>query len=191
MIFASPSGNEILRISGYRDAEQFLRVLQTIDEFGVGFTEYLTRVEKDPKDLLAQETLGQIYLNIGIYDKAKIHLQKALKALPSFQENVPSDQSENADSARKQAPGDSHEARILFLMSQASMAEKEYSKASKTLQNLIEKNPSSSFLPVYYLELGRAYLAWGKKDKAQDIFVTLNSKYPGSPQADMAKGLIK
>ncbi len=192
IIFASPSGNEVFRISGYRDADQFLTVLETLNEYGSTFTEYITRAENDSKDLLAHETLGQIYLNIGLYEKAQSHLGKALKALPSYlkrkpEETVLGGSSTDSDSGASE----NHEARILFLISQAYLAEKDYRKASKTVKDLIEKNPSSRELPVYYLELGRVYIAWGKDDKAQDAFATLTNLYPESPQAEIAKKLIK
>lgn len=192
IVFASPSGNEIFRISGYRDADQFLTVLETLNEYGSTFAEYLTRAENDSKDLLAHETLGQIYLNIGLYEKAQLHLGKALKALPSYLKNKP-EQTVLRGSSSNPGPGDgeNHEARILFLISQAYLAEKDYRKASKTIKELIEKDPNSRELPAYYLELGRVYIAWGKEDKAQDAFATLTKLYPESPQAEIAKKLIK
>jgi thioredoxin-related protein len=177
IIFSSPSGKEILRIAGYRDADQFLAVLEAVRDHGDEISKFLAIVDKNPKDCVAHESLGKLYLQIGLFDKAQHHLNKALKALP-------------ASACITDEKTESDEERILFVLSQTYLADKNFRKASKTLEKLVDKNPTCDCIRTYWLELGRVYTEWGKGKKANKVLEKLVDMYPDSKEAKVATDLI-
>lgn len=177
IILSTPTGEEILRISGYRDANQFLAVLDVVHDHGFEISNLLSRIDQNSKDCIAHESLGKIYLQIGLFEKAQYHLNRALKTLP-------------VSSCIKDETVESDEERILFTLSQAALADRNFRKASKTLQKLIAKNLSCDCLRTYYLELGRVYTSWGKSKKANKVLEKLVELYPESEEARVATDLI-
>lgn len=176
IIIAAPNGDEIVHISGFRDAATIHTVLRVMSERGPKISEWIARVEKNPKDVEAREALGRAYLDLGVPDKAEEHLQAALKAKPSTE---------------PREGGESDEARIQFLLGRAYGAGDDYARAIKVFDRLIAANPGSARLPAYWLELARAYVAEEKADKAREVIARLESGYPGSPEAEAAKTLLK
>jgi thiol:disulfide interchange protein DsbD len=176
VILAAPTGDELFRVSGFRNADQFYTVLKAVKDHGAKMSEDLGRIDKDPKDFAAQEDLGKIYLDLGLAEKAQEHLQAALKSVPGGQAGD---------------GGESDEARIQFLLARAAITGNDYGKASKLLQKLIDANPNGSKLPQYYLEMGRALKAAGKTKKAEEAFATLSRQFPDSPEAEAARALPK
>lgn len=154
ILFATSSGEEILRVSGYRPPDEMFTVIEKIAAAGPRIAENLARVKKDKKDLAALETLGTAYLDLGVPDKATQHLTRALKvAAKASKDAIPG--------------GESTEARILFLLGRAALAEEDYRKASQTLQKLLDGHPASPRREEYFLELEKVYQAWGKTDLAE------------------------
>ena len=166
-----------MRISGYRDADQFLAVLEAVNEHGSEISGLLTKIDENSKDCIAHESLGTLYLHIGLFEKAQYHLNRALKTLP-------------VSSCIKDETAESDEERILFVLSQTYLADKNYRKASKTLQKLVDKNLSCDCIRTYWLELGRVYTEWGKGKKANKILEKLVKMYPDSEEAEVATDLI-
>ncbi len=177
IIFSSPAGEEILRIAGYRDADQFLAVLEAVYDHGSEISDLLEKIDQDSKNCAAHESLGKIYLHIGAFEKALYHLNKALKNLPKSA--YVTDESSESD-----------EERILFVLSQTYLADNDYRRASKTLQKLVDKNLSCDCIRTYWLELGRVYTEWGKGKKANKILEKLVKMYPDSEEAEVATDLI-
>ncbi len=171
VVFATSSGDEILKVSGYRGPEPFLTIMKAVHEQGPKIAEHLGRIEKDPRDGQAQEALGTIYLDLGLGEKAAEHLDAALKLAPS----TPAAEG-----------GESDRMRIEFLLGKAAAAEKDYGKAAKIFQRLIGPNPQAA-RPAYLLELGRAYEAAGKDAKAKETYSKLAKLFPGSPEAEAAR----
>jgi thioredoxin 1 len=176
IIIAAPNGEEIVHISGFRDAATIHAVLRVMTEQGPKISDWIARIDGNPKDLEAREALGRTYLDLGVADKAEEHLQAALKAKPS---NEPG------------KDGESAEARIQFLLGRAYAAGDDYARAIKLFDKLIAANPGSARLPAYWLELAKAYVAEEKADKAKEAVAALESGFPGSPEAEAAKTLLK
>lgn len=172
VVFASPKGEEILKVSGFREAGPFLTVMKAVHEQGPRINEYLARIDKSSKDIEAQEGLGRIYLDLGLAEPAEEHLAAALKARPS---NVAKDGEE------------SDEARIQFLLGRSAAAGKDYARAAKIFQKLIDAHPRSPKAPAYYLELGRADAAAGKGARAKETFAKLARLYPEAPETEASR----
>ncbi len=176
VVFAAPSGAEILKVSGFRAAEPFATVMRAVREHGREMAGYLAAIEKNPKDAAAHEALGRTYLDLGLAEQASDQLEAALKAAPPAQDG---------------AAAESDAARIQFLLARASALGKDYSRAIKLLQKLIDASPRSERLPRYYLELERVYAASGKGAKAAEIGSKIGSLFPGTPEAEQARDLLK
>lgn len=151
IVFGASNGDEILRLSGYRTADEVYAVMKAVHDSGPKIAEYLGRIEKNRKDAAAHEALGEIYLALGIPDKATSHLEQALKL--------------GVDAA--DAPDrESDEAHAMHALAQALMAEKEYKKAAKTLDKLVASHPDSPECPRYYELLEKAWTELGKPEGA-------------------------
>jgi thiol:disulfide interchange protein DsbD len=165
VVFATPSGVEIVKISGFREADPFLTVMRAVHERGLELSDLMATLEDEPKNFAAREAVAEIYLDLGLPDKASDHLKVAMKA-------------------KDLEPGD--EARIQFLLCKAAIKDENYRQAIKTLRKLIDAEPSSPQTSRYYLELARAYFASGKEDKAEETYAALARLFPESPEAEIA-----
>jgi len=165
VIFATSSGDEIVRVSGFRDADPFVTVMRTVSERGPEIAAHMKTLETDSKNFTARVALAAIFLDLGLGDRAVEHLNAALKA-----KNL----------------GEADKERVRFQMGRAASVGGDYRKAVKTLKKLIDGDPSGENAPRYYLELGRIYLASGKEDKAREIFTLITEKFPGTPEAEIA-----
>jgi len=165
VVFATPSGAEIVKISGFREADAFVTVMQAVHERGMELSEQMATLEDEPKNFAARVAVGEIFLDLGLADKASVHLKAAAKA-------------------KNLAPAD--EARIQFLLCKAAVADENYRQAIKMLQKLIDADPSGTETSRYYLELARAYADSGKDDKAEETYAELARLFPGSPEAEIA-----
>lgn len=154
LIFATPRGEEILRVSGYRKPNEIYSVFKKVHEVGPRISEQFALLEKNRKDLEARETLGRLYLEIGAAEAAREHLGKALKLA--------------AKAGGAHRPGTECDvARILFLQAQAEAEEEDYNRASRTLEELLEDHRGSPRRGAYLTRLEEVYEAWGKTDLAE------------------------
>lgn len=156
VLFATPQGEEILRVSGYRTADQIYAVMKAVHESGPEISENLARAAKDRKDVASREELGRVYLELGLGEPALKYLEQALKVLPAAAKTAP--------------PGEeAAEARVLFLSGKAARLAEDYKKAAKYLQKAADSFPGSPRLKDYYAALAEAFTAWGKKAEAEKV----------------------
>lgn len=165
VVFATPSGEEIVRVSGFRDADPFVKVMRIVSERGKEISRHMNTLETDPKNFEAREALASIFLDLGLGDRAVEHLNVALK-------------SRDLDAECEE--------RLTFQLGRAAAADEDYRKAVKILKKLIDSDPTGENAPRYYLELGRVYQASGKEDKAREIFTLITEQFPGTPEAQAA-----
>lgn len=151
IIFGSPTGDEIIRVSGYRTADQIYAVMKAVHEAGPQIAENMGRLEKNRKDSGAHLALGEIYLALGLPDRAATHFEQSLKAgLPA---------SDTADR-------ESDEAHAMHGLARAQAAEKDYKKATKTLDKLLASHPASPECTRYFELLEQVYNELGKPELA-------------------------
>ncbi|UCF67304.1 MAG: thioredoxin family protein [Acidobacteriota bacterium] len=153
IVFGSSSGDEIIRISGYRTTEEIFKVMKTVHETGPKISENLAIIDEDRKNFAANESLGSIYLELGLPDKALPYLKRALKVAPGAQSG-----------GGTEAP----KARVMFTMARAYFAAEDYRKAARMLEDLLEEHLSSPQCAEYAALLERAYTECGKPDRAAD-----------------------
>ncbi len=159
IIFATADGDEIVRIGGYKTADQIYSVMKQVVEIGPRVAELMARTDKDRKDWTAQEELGRIYLDNEVFTLATDHLGDALKALPPAERSVAPD-------------AESGEERIQFMLARASAGDEDYKKAVKLLDKLIADNPRSPRAPDYYVALEKVYTGWNKSSEAEKVKAT-------------------
>ncbi len=152
VVFTTPSGEEILRFSGYRTAEQVLTVVRTVRESAPQLARLEARIKQDKKDHAALEALGALYLRLENPERAVVYLRRALKALPVAERT-----GKNPEEAQ---------ARVLLLLGQAQTRNESYKKACKALEKLVSCYKDSPRIREYYGELATLYEAWGKDAKA-------------------------
>lgn len=165
VVFATSSGEEIVRVSGFREADPFVTVMKTVSERGHEIARHMQTLESEPKNFEAREALASIFLDLGLGGRAVEHLNVALK-------------SKSLDADR--------EKQLTFQLGRAAAADEDYRKAVKILRKLIDSDPTGENAPRYYLELGRVYQAYGKEDKATEIFTLITERFPGTPEAEAA-----
>lgn len=165
VVFATSSGEEIVKISGFRAADPFVKVMRTVKKRGPEIAGFMARIEDNPKDFEARKELGSIFLDLGLGGKAEEHLMVAAK-----NKNMTADE----------------DCAIQFLLGRAAAEEENYRRACKIFQRLIDNDPHGSHIAEYYLEMGRAYLNAGQENKAKKIFAEIASRFPGTPQAEVA-----
>lgn len=173
VVIATSEGEEILRFSGSRTAEQVYTVLEGIVRVGPELAANLRRAGQDKKNFRAREAVGKAYLELGITDLALEQLQLAAKAA----KGAPQVGSTGAES---------DQARIQMALSQAALREEDFRLAAQTLEKLIQDNPTSPRLEEYFLGLEQAYTAWGKTDHAAAVRTRRQKQFPPSKPAGAA-----
>lgn len=173
IILGTPKGEELLRVSGFRDADGFHKVLKAVHDRGPRMTEDLARIKKDSGDFAAREDLGSIYLELGLADAAVEQLRAALKAAP----RVPPAAGKESDAERIEAQ-----------LGRAQLLAKDYGAAAKTFVKLVDTNPGAPHAPDWLLELARTYAASGKTKKVNEVATRIEKDFPGSPQAEAVRG---
>lgn len=173
IILATPTGDELLRVSGFRDADSFHKVLKATHDKAPQMTEDLARIKKDSGDFAAREDLGNIYLDLGLADPAVDQLRAALKAVP----RVPAQAGRESDAERIEAR-----------LGRAQLLAKDYGAAAKTFVKLVDANPGAPHAPDWLLELARTYAASGKTKKVNEVATRIERDFPGSPQAEAVRG---
>lgn len=154
VVFATSTGEEIVRISGFRPADPFYLVMKAVIERGPEMSRHFERLEEDPRNLEATLSLGVSYLDLGIVDRATDYLTRALKL---------------ARSSNPAPHGEDAEANISFLLGRAEREQQNFRKASRILEQLIATRPADDDLPRYYLELERVYDDWGKDNQVTKL----------------------
>ena len=153
IIFASPTGDEIVRVSGYRTPDQIYAVMKTVHDSGPKIAESLAQLDKNRRDFAAHEELGRIYLELGLGAEAAEHLAQALKYLPQDEKAV----------AGEGEPADS---RLQLMLAKAQAADEDCKKAAKTLEKLIGASAAAPYVEPYYVELEKIYTTCEKRDLA-------------------------
>jgi len=151
IVFGASNGDEILRLSGYRTADEVYTVMKAVHESGPKIAELLGRIDRNRRDAAAHQALGEAYLGLGLPEKATSHLEQAIKS---------------GVDATDAPDHESDEARAMYALAEAQMAEKEHRKAAKTLDRLVESHPASPECRRYYELLEKAYTELGRPENA-------------------------
>lgn len=157
VIFATPDGDEILRFAGYRTRDQVYEIVKKVLEVGPRVAELHRKIDEDKRSFEAHEELGRLYVELGVGALAERPLSRA----------------------KRYAPDDAAERRVLFLTARAEYLDGRYRAACKTLDKLIEESGDAAETRAYMELLAESYEAWEKPAQAEKIRSELTSRFGG------------
>jgi tetratricopeptide (TPR) repeat protein len=69
--------------------------------------------------------------------------------------------------------------------------DKKYAEAEDALKQALALKPADELEPRLLFVLGRAYVNWGKQDKARSVMQQILAEYPGSPVSAKARDTLE
>ena len=154
VVFATPDGDEILRFAGYRTRDQVYEIVKKVLEVGPRVIELHRRIDEDKRSFEAHEELGRLYVELGVGALAERPLSRA----------------------KKYAPNEEAERRVLFLSARAEYLDGQYRSACKTLDKLIKSTGDGTETREYMELLAESYEAWEKPAQAEKVRQQLASR---------------
>ena len=170
MLFVSPQGRVIHRVTGYQGPGRFPASMEKARETGTRVIAWEGALQKDPKDAQALMGLGVHLFEQESYEEAREMLTRAARH-----------DAESPVSARKHT-------RMLIGIIQTY--DKKYPEAEEALKQALALKPADALEPRLLFVLGRAYVNWGKQDKARSVMQQLLDQYPSSPMSAKARDTL-
>ncbi len=178
-VFALPAvlltdsyGTEIQRLNGFVEARQFLGLLARVPKDVRPFNAASRRIIEHPDDADALTDMGLLFRKQALLGVSTFFLQQAVEA----------------GNARNPAPPRLEEA--LYYLGENHMQEEEWTAAIAAFTALVERFPKSERIPVAHLELGKAYLMSGDRDRARSHLAPLLSRGDSDRVARQAKEVL-
>lgn len=166
VIVAEPSGEEVLRLEGYKNAEVIAAYLQAYRGKEKEIAAAHAALRQDRRDAEAHLTLGRFYRDVGLHDRAEGAFKSALKAAEG--------------GAWLEATTGAGEC----------LVEKgEFKAAAKLLEPALERAgaaPPAALL----LAVGRARAGLGRTEDARGAWNRVIAAHDGTPEADRARSLL-
>jgi thiol-disulfide isomerase/thioredoxin len=167
VIFVSPSGRPILRLSGFRGPEQFPQVMTAAREAANQVLGWEGALDKDPKNAEALLRLGVYLFEQEAYEESRDLLVQATRV----------------DAIRP--VGDRKQGRMMLGI--IRHYEHRYPDAESLLKEALALRPPGPYEAQLLYILGRTYKAWGRADQARETLKKVVETYPESPFAQRAQ----
>jgi thioredoxin-like negative regulator of GroEL len=171
ILFLSPRGRVILRVTGFQGPGKFPSSMEKARETGASVMEWEAALDKDAKDAQALMKLGLHLFEQEVYEESRDLLARA--ARHDEKSPVP---------ARK---------RTRMLIGIIQTYDKKYAEAEDALKQALALKPPDELEPRLLFVLGRAYVNWGKQDKARSVMQQILAEYPGSPVSAKARDTLE
>ena len=168
VVFVSPSGRMIQRVTGYQGPGQFPVTLTQARELAAKVMEWEAAIDQNPQDAAALLGLGTHLFDEEAYGESQQLLERAA----------------HADSGRP--PGERKRARLLLGVIHKSY-DRNFAAAEAVLKEALAIQPPGEYDAKLLYVLGRAYLAWGKRDEARATFQQILESHAESPVAEKAR----
>jgi thioredoxin-like negative regulator of GroEL len=166
----SPSGRQIQRLDGYQGPGQFPHTLKEALATAEQVMAWEATLETDPANAAAHLRLGLHLFDQRFYEQSAEHLKRARAA--------------DAGLATPERKDLRMRLGVIFFYG------REYSDAAALLKEALALGPDAGLDPSILYVLGRAYMKWGRKDKARATFEKLVEGYPASPAAQKAREML-
>ena len=163
IILATSTGEPIVKLEGYKDADTMTRVMGSFMKEKDSLGTAVETLKKDKKNVAAQLTVADFQAEAGLHEQAADTYTKASKV------------AQGDDLARASAGAG-------LALTRAGKADQAAKLLAKALATAGEA-PS----PALLLALGENEKALGHADKAKTYFDRLQSEHSGSPEAAAAK----
>jgi thioredoxin-like negative regulator of GroEL len=171
ILFVSPQGRAIHRVTGFQGPGRFPASMEKARELGARVIGWETALQKDAKDAQASMQLGVHLFEQESYEESRELLTRAAR-----------NDAANPVSARRHT-------RMLIGIIQTY--DKKYAEAEDALKQALALKPADELEPRLLFVLGRAYVNWGKQDKARAVMQQLLNEYPGSPMSAKARDTLE
>lgn len=170
ILFLSPRGRVILRVTGFQGPGTFPSTMEKARDVGAKVMGWEAAIDKDAKDARALMQLGMHLFEQEFYEESRDLLARA--ARHDEKSPVP---------ARK---------RTRMLIGIIQTYDKKYAEAEDALKQALALKPPDELEPRLLFVLGRAYVNWGKQDKARSVMQQILAEYPGSPVSAKARDTL-
>lgn len=178
-VFALPAilltdsyGTEIVRLNGFVGPRQFLGLLRRVPQDVRPFNDASRRIIGDGNDFEALIDLGLAFRKQALFAPSSHFLQEAVRI----------------GNARKPLPARLEEA--LYYLGENHIEEKEWLAAVAAFQALLERFPAGERAPVAHLEIGKAYLMAGDRERARQHLAPLAERGAQDRVAQQARDIL-
>jgi tetratricopeptide (TPR) repeat protein len=168
ILFVSPSGTLILRLTGYQGPGQFPQTLEHARETATKVMGWETALEKDAQDGAALLGLATHLFDLEAYADSRELLERTVKI-----------DAERPGAQRKQA-------RLLLAVILKTYDEN-YPRAETLLKQALAIHPADGYDAKLLYVLGRTYISWGKRDQARAALQEVVKSHADSPVAQKAR----
>ena len=165
--FLSPSGRQVLRLSGFQGPGQFPRTLETARQMAGKVMGWEAALEKNSAEPEALAGLGVHLFEQEAYEESRSLLYLAIKV----------DGERSVDERKRN--------RLLLAIIQNY--DRKYPEAEALLKEGLSLRPPAEYDSKLLYVLGRTYLASGRKPDARETLRKLLDKHPDSAMADRAR----
>lgn len=169
--FLSPSGRQVLRVSGFQGPGQFPRTLESARQEALKVMAWEAALEKNASHPEALAGLGEHLFEQEFYEESRGLLYQATKV----------DCDRPVDERKR--------SRLLLAIIQNY--DRKYPEAETLLKDGLAQRPPDEYDPKLLYVLGRTYLASDRRDEARAAMLKILAKYPDSPMAEKARETLK
>jgi thioredoxin-related protein len=171
LLFLTPHGRVVLRVSGYEPPEQFARTLAAAQAQGAEVQAWERAIATRPDDAAALLKLGLNALENDDLDDGRELLTRAMLA-------------EGALPAPERK-------RLRLVLGAVRGIDHKYPEAEALLKEGLTLAPSEKDAEAQILlALGRLYASWGKREEAKAALERLLKEFPASPTTARARQLL-
>lgn len=167
VIIAEPGGEQVLRLSGYKDARVIAAYLGAYLDNAEGIHEAFRRLREDRDDAAAQYELGEFYSRVGLHAEAAERFEKAVGS---------ADPTLSAQAAARGA---------------LSLVEMDEAKAASKLLKRSAQSPPAAAAPVVLLARARTEAALGNTESARAALTMLLENHSDTSEAESGRALLE
>jgi thioredoxin-like negative regulator of GroEL len=169
--FLTPSGRQVMRLSGFQGPGRFPRTLETALQEAARVMSWEAALDRNASEPEALAGLGTHLFDQEFYDESRSLLGQAIKV----------DRERPVDERKR--------SRLLLAIIQNY--ERRYSEAEKLLKDALSLRPPAEYEPKLLYVLGRTYLASDRKGEARATMQKILDKHPDSSMADKARETLR
>jgi thiol-disulfide isomerase/thioredoxin len=169
--FLSPSGRQVLRLSGFQGPGQFPRTMETARKEAQKVMAWEASLERNASHPEALAGLGVHLFEQEFYEESRGLLYQAIKV----------------DCDR---PVDERK-RTRLLLAIVQNYDRKYPEAETLLKDGLAQRPPDEYDSKLLYVLGRTYLASGRRNDARDTMRKLLAKHPDTSMAEKARETLK
>ncbi len=167
IVFLTPSGHQVLRVSGYQGPGQFPETMEAARQAAARVMGWETALERDSKNAGALAALGSHLFDQDFSTEASVLLLRARG----------NDAKEPVASRKK----------TRLLLAAIRKGQERYGEAEALLKEALLLPPSPEYDPKLLYVLGRLYLAMGRNEEARSALQQVVTLHGASPVADKAR----